>query len=378
MDRLRIISKDESNVWNEIVKSFKDYDVCYLNGYAQAFSLQGEGEPLLIYYEDASTRAMNVVMKRDISSIPQFAGILPANTWFDLSTPYGYGGFWFDGEKNYEAVSRAYDEYCMKQSFVSEFTRFHLLSEYQQYYSGVSETHTHNVIRSLDLSLDDILHDFEYKVRKNLKRAEASGLKIEIDTTGAGLDDFLNIYYSTMDRTNARENFLFSKEFFRTIDTMQDNFVYLHVLYEGQVISTELVVYGSENCYSFLGGTNRDFFHVRPNDFLKFEIIKWAKEKGLKRFILGGGYGDDDGIFKYKKSLAPNGVCDFYIGKKIFNRKMYDELVEIRKKDAGIDTNTDIDINFDAMSGFFPKYRDAFGDPETAADDPEKIERAHE
>ena len=38
---------------------------------------------------------------------------------------------------------------------------------------------------------------------------------------------------------------------------------------------------------------------TRANDFLKFEVIKWAKEKGFKNYVLGGGYGTDDGIFQY-------------------------------------------------------------------------------
>ena len=88
-----------------------------------------------------------------------------------------------------------------------------------------------------------------------------------------------------------------------------------YVVHEGKIISTELVIYGTENAYSYLGGTDRDYFDVRPNDYLKYEIIKWAKAKGLKNFVLGGGYGADDGIFQYKLCLAPHGEYDFYIGR---------------------------------------------------------------
>lgn len=373
---LSVITINETRKWDCIVRSFKDHDVNYLSGYAKAFQLHGDGEPLLVYYNDGGTRAMNVVMRRDIAEAEPFKDRLPANMWFDLSTPYGYGGFWVDGE-NYEAVNEAYEHYCREQGFVSEFVLFHLCSGYQPHYNGKTETHTHNVVRSLKLPLDEILRDFEHKVRKNLKRAAASGLDIEIDTTGERLEDFLNIYYGTMDRTGATEKFSFSKRFFENLNEMNGNYVYLHVLSEGQIISTELVLYGSENCYSFLGGTNRDFFHLRPNDFLKCEIIKWAKEKGLKRFILGGGYGDDDGIFKYKKSLAPNGVCDLYIGKKIFDEAKYEKLVGMRKAEASVDTQdgAKAQADTDNMSGFFPKYRADFGETGTAIEVSETIAR---
>lgn len=342
---LSVIRINETEKWDEIVKSFKNYDVFYLSGYAKAFQLNGEGEPLLLYYNNGTTRAINVVMRRDISEAVFFKDQLPVNKWFDLSTPYGYGGFWVEGE-DYELINEAYENYCREQGYVSEFVRFDLFSNYQPHYNGISETHTHNVVRSLDLSTDALMSDFEHKVRKNIKRAIASGLNIEIDTNGARLDDFLRIYYSTMNRANASDSYYFSREFFEALNELESNYIYAHILSEGQVISTELVLYGSENCYSFLGGTDSNYFHLRPNDFLKYEIIKWAKDKGFKTFVLGGGYGDDDGIFKYKKSFAPNGVVDFFIGKKIYNKEIYDKLVEDRRIEE-----------FNACSNYFPLYR---------------------
>lgn len=342
-----VISNEQNNEWDNIVKSFNGYDVNYLSGYAKAFQLQGEGEPLLFYYNDGSTRAINVVMKRDIADTKQFNDIFPLDTYFDLSTPYGYGGFLIEGP-NYIAVNEAYETYCRENGFVCEFVRFHLLNNYESHFNGSTESVSRNVIRDLEMPLEDMFMDFEHKVRKSIKKANRAGLEIVIDVTGARLDEFLDIYYNTMSRSNANENFYFPREFFETLNEMNGNYVYLHALYEGEIISTELVLYGIENCYSFLGGTNKDYFHLNANNFLKYEIIKWAKEKRLKRFILGGGYGADDGIFKYKKSFAPNGIYDFYIGKKIFDEAKYNELLEIRKQDENYDSNT----------LFFPKYRE--------------------
>ena len=47
----------------------------------------------MIYFDNGTTRAINVVMKRDIAQCEHFDGIVRPNTWYDLSTPYGYGGF---------------------------------------------------------------------------------------------------------------------------------------------------------------------------------------------------------------------------------------------------------------------------------------------
>ena len=147
-----------------------------------------------------------------------------------------------------------------------------------------------------------------------------------------------------------KNNSIFKKHFFEEL-MLTDNAIMFHVRFEDKIISTELVIYGAENCYSYLGGTDSVYFYTRANDFLKFEIIKWAKEKVLKNFVLGGGYGADDGIFQYKMNLAPRGIREFYIGRKIFDNEAYQKLLSIRSKG-----NKEMEDRLN-NTGFFPAYR---------------------
>lgn len=337
---------EESEKWDEIVKGIANYDVFYLSDYLKVFKLQGNGEPVLIVYSNGDDYAINAVFRRDIADDKHFQGKLEHGKYYDLSSPYGYGGF-MGNVSDKQNLMNEWNQYCVEKGYVCEFVRFNLFSEYYTYFDGIVETHSHNVVRSLELSLDDMWMDFKQKVRKNVKKANKHELEIVHDSNGKYLDDFLRIYYGTMDRTEAKEDFYFTKEFFEMLNRMKDNVMYFHVRYKGIIISTELVIYGAENCYSYLGGTDREYFDMRPNDFLKYEIIKWAIGKGLKNFVLGGGYGSDDGIFQYKTCLAPNGIVDFYIGKKIFDEEVYQKLVDIRCKEK----------MFDRDSSYFPVYR---------------------
>lgn len=337
---------NDSKKWDNTVQQFDNYDVYYLSGYVKAFQELGAGTPVLIYYENGSTKAMNVIMERDIALSPKFEEKLPIDTWFDISTPYGYGGFWIEGD-DFSGLEKEYTDYCNKKGYISEFVRFHLFSNYKDIFDGVVESRTHNIVRSLGMNLEDMFMDFKHGVRKNVKRANKSGLKIVVDKEGKYLDDFLNIYNGTMDRNEASANFYFPKTFFENINKISNHFVYFHVVDKEKIIATELVLYGKDYSYSFLGGTNSEYFHLRPNDFLKYEIIKWSKENGLKYFVLGGGYGEDDGIFNYKRNFSPNGVKKFYIGKRVFNQQKYNQLVEMRLEDSKLNSDTD----------YFPIYR---------------------
>ena len=69
----------------------------------------------------------------------------------------------------------------------------------------------------------------------------------------------------------------------------------------------------------------------------------------MENFVLGGGYGADDGIFQYKLCLAPNGQRDFYIGKNIFDTEAYDSLCRLSGKETHSNDLPGI--------GFFPEYR---------------------
>jgi hypothetical protein len=56
-------------------------------------------------------------------------------------------------------------------------------------------------------------------------------------------------------------------------------------------------------------------------------LIRWARDEGLKYYLIGGGNEIHDGIFEYKRSFAPQGIVDFYIAKRIHNQELYAQLL---------------------------------------------------
>ncbi len=346
--RITEISADECEKWDAVVKSMKDYEVFYLHGYLKAFQHENaaNGIPVLLYYENGTDRAVNAVFKRDIALDSKMKGKAEAGRYYDLTVPYGYGGFW-GNVSDYDSLNRVYDDYCRCSQYICEFVRFALFGDYRSCYDGHTASRTHNVVRNLKISMEEMWMDFKPKVRKNVHTAQRHHLKVLADPDGKYLDDFLRIYYATMDRANAGDDYYFSSNFFHDISCMAGNYIYFHVLYEEKIISSELVLYGAKNAYSFLGGTDSAYFALRPNDFLKYEILKWCKRKGLKNFVLGGGYGADDGIFQYKKCIAPHGIVEFYTGYKIFDQQIYDRLTDIRALENPQCKNTQ----------YFPAYR---------------------
>ena len=105
---LEVLNLNEAVKWDAIVSSFADYDVYYLSGYNKGFMIHGDGEPLLFSYCDGNIRAINVAFKRDISKCDYFKDKIDENAFFDLSSPYGYGGWIIEGDGSLEGLFNEY------------------------------------------------------------------------------------------------------------------------------------------------------------------------------------------------------------------------------------------------------------------------------
>ena len=292
---------------------------------------------------------------RDIAAEP-FFGEAPTQA-VDIVTPYGYGGPFCWGEADpHDLADRFWPdffEWAARQPIVSEFIRFTLFPRDVLGYPGEREEKLTNVVRNLDIDEEMLWMDYEHKVRKNVQKARRSGVQVEFDPSGERLDEFLKIYSGTMDRREANKGYYFPRRFFESLqDGLHGQFAYFHALHEGKVVSTELVLVSTESVYSFLGGTSGEAFDLRPNDLLKHEIILWARKNGKHRFVLGGGYTSEDGIFRYKKSFAPSGCVPFYVGRRVLNPYLYKTLVDSKRWWAREEGR-----EWEPHPGYFPEYR---------------------
>ena len=350
LEILHLSSENEKLRWLNIWKVWGEEEV-YAHPDFVELNINNQDEGLAIYLETDSGGILFPLIKKEVSS-EQWCSKVDC---YDVVTPYGYGGAfcWGDGAQYKDTFWEQYRLWCRENKIVSTLMRLSLFEEQVLASIGKIESPYGNIVRSLQLEEEELWYDYKHAVRKNIKRSVNSGLQIEVDLSGEKLEDFLRIYYSTMDRVSAKSQYYFSVDYFKSIiKNLSKNYAFFHVLHEGKVISTELVLVSYNNIYSFLGGTDPEYSNMRPNNFLKHEIIKWGIKNGKSNFVLGGGYKKDDGIFKYKQAMAPNGERPFYLAKVIHDADMYKTLVKQKlkwKERYAKDTHTQDD--------FFPKYR---------------------
>ncbi len=275
----------------------------------------------------------------------------------DIISPYGYGGLYLIGNGDFENLIEEFylkfSEWAVSKNVISEFIRFDLFSHGRDKYNGEISHNNDNIVCDLRKGKDLIWKEFKSKVRNNVRKAIKSGVSLKLDFSGENMDEFLDIYYATMDRRQAQKQYYFNREFFDRIhDKLKGYFVYFFALKDNAVISADLVLISDNKIYSFLSATDSNAFIYRPNDFIKHQIICWGVDEEKTDYVLGGGYKPSDSLFSYKKAFAPQGIIPFYVGKKIYNLKLYNQLVESKVQEF-IDKS---DI-LDRESEFFPLYR---------------------
>ena len=262
-------------------------------------------------------------------ALPFLLRTVPGTDEVDVTSPYGYGGPFvrpavhhgqpIDEAGLTDAFWRAWSSWCSESGVVTEVLRFSLdAGTVAERYPGERVERAVNYVRRLDLTPDALWQDVDRKVRKGVARARRDGLTVEIDPQGHRLDEFLALYTGTMDRRGAADGYYFDRTFFeRLLEGVPGATTFVHVLHDGDVVSTELLLHSPTTAWSFLGGTEASAFPHRPNDLLKVEAALHLRERGVTSFVLGGGARPGDGVERYKRALAPTGAVPFTTGQRV-------------------------------------------------------------
>ncbi len=349
--KFEVISFSNKEKWEEIVK---DKEVYYQWQYVDAFYKNNDGIPFLAYANYDDDYVFNVFLKRDIATFKVFKGKIKENTYFDITTPYGYGGIDIRGCENTNLLKfyfEEFDKYCLKNNIISEFVRLNPLNDNYRFYLK-SNYEIWEFAKTIYMKLDNeeqIWNDLESSCRNKIRKALKYNLTVKSGFSKKMLDEFISIYNETMRRDKAEDYYFFKEEFFSSVfKNMKNNALIYTVYLEDKPINSVLVIYNNKNCHYHLSGSVTEYMKLSPNNLSLYEIAKDFCNKGYEKLHLGGGYGGDKStLLTFKRSFNKDGELKFRLGKRIFDRKLYDDLVNIRLKEE----------NFDKNSMFFPLYR---------------------
>lgn len=340
----RIYNLEEANEWDEQVRTFANYDVYYLSGYVKAFMIHGDGVPQMFCYSTDALRGIYVYMRRKTA----IEGV------YDSITPYGYGGFLFEGdtsEKNMRDLWKAYTNKMKEENIVDNFVRYHPVLANAELMKSVSNVIDLGKTVAFDLTSPEVIWDnIISKNRNMIRKAAKNGIVIKHGQGVELFDEFIKIYNATMDKDNAEEYYYFKHEFYESIhNDLKDNYEMFWAEYEGKTIAMSIMLFANEQMHYHLSGSMLEYRKLAPSNLLLYKAAIWGCEQGYKTFHLGGGVGSgEDNLYKFKAAFNRKSDYQFSIAKMVFDQEKYDALVEERAAR---------DSRFDRENSFFPLYR---------------------
>ena len=169
-----------------------------------------------------------------------------------------------------------------------------------QKFAPVSKYYSHH----LDISQDynKLYSYFKKSVQRNIKKANRSGVEIKIDNSNDSLIEFYRLHSLTRKKHGVPlQPFSFFKNIQKYILSQNLGTVIL-AKHEGRSIAGAIFFHiGNKVLYKF-GASNKKYLHLRPNNLVFSEAIRWFSERKYRTLCLGRTDLDNEGLRQFKKS----------------------------------------------------------------------------
>lgn len=301
-------------------------DVYFLPEYYSLYENYGDGEAQCFVFEKDGNIALYPFLKNPISKL----GYKLAKEYYDIQGAYGYNGLIASTEDVFFIADfwKEFDAYCQENDIVAEFMRFHPLLNNQKLASPQMKTFYSRHTVALDLSDDDIwMHQISSKNRNMIRKAEKEGVTI---VESDDYETFRKLYDGTMSDLHAEDFYFFSHSYYEEYkQTFHDKSMLCLAILDGKVIAGSMFMFSEDYAHYHLSARDREYSRYAANNLILWYGIQKAKERGCKWFHFGGGTteNEDDSLLKFKKEFSKK-LCDFWIGKRIHNQDVYEQIVE--------------------------------------------------
>ncbi len=320
-------------------------DIYFEKEYAKLYEKieKGKIEEFILKSENGIIK--NLFLKRKIEN----------EDFFDIVTPYGYGGPIIIETNNKEKLLKEYEEqfsnFCNENNIVSEFIRFHPIYANALDFKKIYEVEYSR--KTIGTNLKDfnepVQEEFSKNARREIKQALKKDIQVHIIEKPDNLDNFKKLYYETMERNCASEYYYFDENYFNEmILKLKDYILLIELEFESEIIASEIYLIKGKILHAHLLGSCSKLLELNAGSLIEAMATKWGKEHEFEYIHHGGGRTSDpeDSLFKYKKKFGKNTEFDFYIGRKIWNKEIYDKLVKKRQLSEK-----------EKESNYFPLYR---------------------
>lgn len=335
--------------WNEIIHALPGFDIYHTSEFHQLKNGENFIEPRLFHYQSGShTIALPLVLRSiDAMVSGQSRGLL------DAASVYGYPGPLTDCDALSPAVTTAFQDSLAETlrhlGVVSVFSRLNPFKPNQHLLDGLGRIEDVGYSVGIDLTLDEETRFAAYRHnhRDNIRRLRAQGIRVIHDAAFAHIDEFRELYYSTLARIDAASYYYFDASYFRRIAKLIKNEAYLLIgRIRDETICGGLFFCMNDVAHAHLTATSSTWLPMAPTKMLFDEAARFFRERGGRVLHLGGGVrGKADGLYHFKAGFGTL-TFPFKVWKWIVDHERYKDLCGLAEGRRSISDDD-----------YFPAYR---------------------
>ncbi len=180
-----------------------------------------------------------------------------------------------------------------------EYVEFRSEENLSKYGPAYTFFYTHQ----LDLSKDheEIFRSFKGSTRRNIKKAERSGLAIEFSHKLDAVNSFYKLHCITRKRHGVPpQAFNFFKNIHKHVISKAKGTV-ITAKHENRPVAAAIFFYfGRQAIYKY-GASDLNYQHLRANNLVMWEAVKYFSRKGLEEFHFGRTEPENIGLLQYKR-----------------------------------------------------------------------------
>lgn len=314
-----------SPLWNGYIAKLplEKQDVYFTSDYHRLYEVNGDGKALLFVYEEDKHFAIYPFLIKKIEEYDI------DGDYYDIQSVYGYSGPLASTDEglflnNFESC---FIKYAEDNNIIAEFVRFHPFMGNENIFRHNIQVIPDRKTVYLDLTAD-IDEIYAKRLNSNAKRCLGAAKEASLTKAIHGdYSEFSGMYIETMKYVEAKKYYFFSDEYFKDLSELKGLFFLSIKKDELPLSSGAFMIYKNYGHYH-LGGNNKEMTAFKPMHFLLWEAIVLAKENGCRYFHFGGGRtgADNDNLLRFKKNFSKE-TKQFYIGKRILNKEIYDKVL---------------------------------------------------
>lgn len=345
-----VLNTELADEWRAVLEEIGLYDFYHLPMFHKLFELRGAGKAMMpVYREGGYTIAFPLLIRpldelgpavtrfgyKDATSVPGFAG--PVASTADVP----------------EAVQRRFIEalqvFFERNRVLSVFSRFNPVMNQAHLLNGYGHVVERGVTLAIDLTVPSEEQFARYRkhFRKEIRQLARSGLVCR-EVGHEYLDEFLQAYRETMDRTNAQAFYRFDRAYVEFLMREMSDVVHMFACMDGSKVTCAALCAACGGIVEiYLSGTYSAYLERSPSKLLHDAIRQWANHIGARVVHMGGGVeAKRDSLHHFKMGFGAQEYT-YFTWRHVVDDSIYDELC--REAYAGTGRKPD--------EYYFPAYR---------------------